>query len=308
MRGQRRQFLAAAAAAVGAGVWQPRRVVAAVRQQPLLQLGLIADAQYADSDPRGTRHYRASLSKLGAAVEQLNREEVAFSVHLGDLIDHTWNSFDAILQPLAESRTTVFQLLGNHDFDVLDELKPRVPGRLSLPQRYYYFDRAGFRFVVLDTNDVSVYGHVTGTPEHSAAAEELRRLQALQLRQAQSWNGGLSAAQLRWFEDTCRAAGVAGLRVIVLAHHPVFPQDVHNVWNSDQVLEVLDRCPQVVAWLNGHNHAGHFGERQGVPFVTLRGMVETADTTAWAVGRLFADRLVLEGHGREPSRELVFRS
>jgi nucleoside phosphorylase len=73
------------------------------------------------------------------------------------------------------------------------------------------------------------------------------------------------------------------------------------------VLALLDRHPQVVAWLNGHNHAGAYGEYHGVPCLTLRGMVETADTTAFATARVLADRIVLTGHGREPSRELKFR-
>jgi hypothetical protein len=40
----------------------------------------------------------------------------------------------------------------------------------------------------------------------------------------------------------------------------------------------------------------------------MHGMVETADTTAFATARVLPDRLILEGHGREPSRELKFRS
>jgi len=35
--------------------------------------------------------------------------------------------------------------------------------------------------------------------------------------------------------------------------------------------------------------------------------VETPDTTAYAIARLLPDRLILEGQGREPSRELKFR-
>ena len=69
----------------------------------------------------------------------------------------------------------------------------------------------------------------------------------------------------------------------------------------------MDRQPNVAAWLNGHHHAGALGERHGIPFVTLRGMVETADATAYAVATLHADRLLLEGRGREPSRELELR-
>jgi len=40
----------------------------------------------------------------------------------------------------------------------------------------------------------------------------------------------------------------------------------------------------------------------------LQGMVETADTTAYAFADLHADRIVLTGVGRIPPRELVFRS
>jgi hypothetical protein len=88
----------------------------------------------------------------------------------------------------------------------------------------------------------------------------------------------------------------------------VYPDNDHNVWNAAEVLAVLDRHPQVVAWFNGHNHAGNFGVRSRVPFVTLRGMVETQDTSAFAVARVLSDRIVLTGQGREPSRELVFRA
>jgi manganese-dependent ADP-ribose/CDP-alcohol diphosphatase len=73
------------------------------------------------------------------------------------------------------------------------------------------------------------------------------------------------------------------------------------------VLAAVDRQPNVAVWLNGHHHAGALGERRGIPYFTLRGMVETADATAYAVATLHADRLVLEGRGREPSRELALR-
>ena len=49
-------------------------------------------------------------------------------------------------------------------------------------------------------------------------------------------------------------------------------------------------------------------ERSGVPYVTLQGMVETADTTSFATAQILPDRMIVTGHGREPSRECVFRS
>lgn len=271
------------------------------------EIGLVADAQYADIESKGTRFYRQSIGKLGAAVEHGNGRDLAYCVHLGDLIDREWRCFEEILRPLARSRHRWQQLLGNHDFDVLDEWKARVPERLGMAGRHGAFVHREFRFVVLDTNDVSTYAHAAGTPPRRAAEAELARLQAAGVRQAKPWNGAIGAAQLAWFERECEAARAARQKVVVFAHHPVWPDNDHNVWNAAEVLAAIDRQPAVVAWLNGHNHAGAYGERHGVPYLTMKGMVETADTTAHATAEFFADRIVLHGHGREPSRELKFR-
>jgi len=209
---------------------------------------------------------------------------------------------------LGRSRQSWHQLLGNHDFNVLDAEKSRVPGRLGMKWRFGSFERGRFRFVVLDTNDVSTYAHATVTPEHAAAAQELARLTAAKTPQAKSWNGAIGAKQMAWLERECAAAAAANQRIIVLAHHPVFPAGVHNLWNSAEVLALLDRQKHVVAWLNGHNHAGNFGEHNGLPCVTLHGMVETPVKNAFATAAIFEDRIVLTGHGRVPSRELKFRT
>lgn len=270
------------------------------------EIGLAADAQYADIEPLRTRHYRLGAPRLREAVEHFNGRELAFCVHLGDLIDREWTSFDEILPSLAASRQRWHQLLGNHDFEVLDALKSRVPARLGMSWRYGAFDHAHVRFVVLDTNDVSTYAHPAGSEAREQAQQELARAQAAQLPQAKPWNGAIGAAQLAWLDRTCEEARDAKRKVIVLAHHPVYPVNTHNLWNAADVLAVLDRHPQVVAWFNGHNHAGGYAVRNGIPFLTLRGMVETADTTAFATARILSDRIVLTGHGREPSREMVF--
>ncbi|MBI5768849.1 MAG: metallophosphoesterase [Verrucomicrobia bacterium] len=272
------------------------------------EIGLVADAQYADVEDKGTRFYRKSLAKLGEAVEHFNGRELAFCAHLGDLIDREWKSFDEIMRPLARSRHGWHHLLGNHDFEVLDELKSKVPGRMAMEARYRSFDRGGFCFAILDTNDVSTYAHAAGTPERAVAEAELKRLTETKVRQAKPWNGGIGPVQLAWFERRCAEARERKLKVIVLAHHPIAPENEHNLWNAPAVLAVLERQKNIVAWLNGHNHAGHFAVVHGVPCVTMHGMVETAATTAYATAEVLPDRLILTGHGREPSRELVFRA
>jgi 3',5'-cyclic AMP phosphodiesterase CpdA len=271
------------------------------------EIGLVADAQYADVPPKGTRFYRESVARLGVAVDHFNGRNLAFCAHLGDLIDRSWDSFDAIERPLATSRHPWHQVLGNHDFDVLESYKPQVPVRLRVPQRYRFFEYRDFVFVILDTNDVSTYAHAAGSPEQIAAQAELTRLQAAGAPQAKPWNGGIGPAQLAWLDQCCREARTAGRKVIIFAHHPVFPAGGHTIWNAPEVLALLSRHRNVVAWLNGHNHAGAFATHEGVPFLTLRGMVETANTSAFATAQLLPDRMLITGHGREPSREMIFR-
>jgi manganese-dependent ADP-ribose/CDP-alcohol diphosphatase len=179
---------------------------------------------------------------------------------------------------------------------------------MGMAWRYGSFDHDAFRFVILDTNGVSTYAHAAGTAERAAAAAELARLEAAKVPQAKPWNGGLSAKQLAWLDRTCGEARTQNRKVIIFAHHPVFPDNVHNAWNANDVLALVDRHANVVAWINGHNHAGAFGERKGVPFLTMHGMVETRDTTAFATAKILKDRIVLTGQGREPSREMKFRT
>src|SRR5215207_2932193 len=205
------------------------------------EIGLVADAQYADVEAKGTRFYRESIGKLGTAVDHFNGRPLAFCVHLGDLIDREWRSFDEITKPLATSRHRWHHLLGNHDFDVVNEQKANVPKRMGMAARYGSFEHGGFQFAVLDTNDVSTYAHATGTNEHVAAEQELGRVTAAKLPQAKPWNGGLGATQITWLDRTCEEARSARRKVIILAHHPVFPANEHNLWNAADVLSLIDR-------------------------------------------------------------------
>lgn len=273
-----------------------------------LEVGIIADPQYADIPARGTRAYRASIAKLGAAVDHFNGRPLDFCVNLGDTIDRQWSSFDAILKPMTACRHRWEHVLGNHDFAVLEEEKPKVDARLGVAARHRFFDRPGFRFVVLDTGAVSTYATLAGSEARQAATAELARVKARKLPQAQDWNGAVGAKQLAWFEGVVSDAAAQGRKVVVFAHHPVAPAGAYDAWDADELLAVLGRHRHVVAWFNGHHHDGGFAQPAGLPCVTFHGMVETPDTNAFATARFLSDRVVIRGHGREPSRELIFRS
>ena len=296
----RRKFIAASALAFP--------FIARGATKPALTLGLVADPQYADVPALSTRFYRQSIGKLTEAVEHFNGQELEFCVNCGDFIDRQWASFDEISKPLAKSKHKFHHVLGNHDFDLLDAWKPRVPERLGMAARYYSIKRPGFCFAFLDTTDVSPYSHPKDSKETAEATALLMEYYAKRRVNAQSWNGALGVKQLAWLEETCKTAATEKQKVIAFAHHPISPLAIHNAWNCDDVLKIIERNKNIVAWFNGHNHQGDFAVQHGVPCVTLKGMVETADTNSYSVAKIFEDRIVITGHGREPSRELLYRT
>ena len=120
-------------------------------------------------------------------------------------------------------------------------------------------------------------------------------------------SGAVGAEQLAWLDAELGEAEAMGEAAVVLCHFPVLGSPGHVLWNAEEVLGVLDRHPSVVAWLNGHDHAGGHVERGGVHHLTFQGMVDT-DENAYALVQLTADRLRVRGFGREPDRELALRA
>lgn len=272
---------------------------------PLFTFGVIADAQYCDCEARGSRYYRHSLDKLAAAVDTLNAREVAFTVHLGDFIDRAFASFAQVLPLYQRLQAPAYHALGNHDFSVDSTYLDTIPDLLGLPARYYQFAHRGWRFVVLDGNDLSLYATRAGTARRAQADRLYRQLDASGAPHAQTWNGGLSAPQLEWLRGTLDAAAEAGERVVLFAHFPVYPKDPHNLWNDEAVVRLLETYDHVVAYLNGHNHAGAYAVHAGTHYVTVPGMVETPEETAFAVVEVYADRLEIDGYGRVQDRTLA---
>jgi len=61
----------------------------------------------------------------------------------------------------------------------------------------------------------------------------------------------------------------------------------------------------VVAYMNGHNHAGNYGFMAKRHFVTFKGMVDTSES-AYAIVNVHEDRLEITGFGRQESMTLPF--
>jgi manganese-dependent ADP-ribose/CDP-alcohol diphosphatase len=266
---------------------------------PLFRFGAVADCQYCEATSKN-RKYNLSPKKLTACVQHYNKQELSFVVHLGDFIDRDFESFDKVVPIYNRLKAPHYHVLGNHDFSVVDDKKLLVPAKLGLKQRYYDFARNGWRFIVIDGNDVSLYAWPKGDPRTKAAAEYYKSLKP----RPPSWNGALGYEQLKWIEAKLQAATKAKERVMIFCHFPVYPKNNHNLWNAGSLTELLSRYPCVAAYVNGHNHAGNYGQSDGIHYLTLKGMVDT-EQSSYSVIEVYADRLVVKGFGRETNRDLA---
>jgi manganese-dependent ADP-ribose/CDP-alcohol diphosphatase len=303
----RRQILRLAVPALG-GVFLVDELQAGpgTEPAPLFSFGLLGDPQYVDADPAGSRHYRASLGKLRSCVEQLNREALEVVVTVGDLIDRDFASFAPVNEIYAGLKTEHRCVLGNHDFSVADTEKEKVPAALGMTARYLSDTRKGWRMIRLDGTELAPYAHPKGTALHRFAQDQWKTVQASGKKNARSYNGGMGEKQMRWLRQELKDAAEKGQRVLLFNHFPVLPVGaVHNLWNDQELIDVLEAHPHVVAYFNGHQHQGGYHLRKGIHYLNVKGMVETAKETAFSIVKVYPDHLEVHGYGLEPKRELA---
>ena len=274
----------------------------AQNEKPLFSFGLIADIQYCDCDSSGTRFYRNSPAKLDSCLADFRDENLSFIVSLGDLIDRDFESYEKIIPRIEATGIKTHYVLGNHEFSVENEEKSQVLTRLGMEKRYYDFSKDKWRFVITDGNDESVYAWEKGTKNDKKSTKKLAQLKEENLPQAQPWNGAIGKKQLKWLTSVLKDAEAKGEKVVLFSHFPVYPKGDANLWNDRQIIELLESSPAVVAWINGHHHAGNYEKRNGIHYFTMRAMVETASSNSYGVVDVYPNRLVFRGKGREPLR------
>jgi len=265
--------------------------------------GVVADIQYHPGESLGTRFYSASLDKLNQALRQFNLEKVEFVVNLGDTVDHDIQTFDGVRPVFTGLKAPVHQVIGNHDFDVQAGDEERVLPALGLRQTYHAFDRAKWRFIFLDGFELRYPFPADETLKKESETLYLR-LRDQGRENAQRWNGGIGLKQISWLEETLEEADKSGMSALVLCHFPVLPEAAHNLWNDTEAVSILEKHLSVKAYFSGHNHAGDYAFRNGIHYLTFKGMVETPDQNAFAIVTLEKGAIRVKGFGRESSRTL----
>jgi alkaline phosphatase len=291
-RRSRRKFLQQAAVGAAALSMSPSPSSTAVPKtssDDALTFGLVTDVHHADADTKGSRHYRDSLAKLQAAVREFQNKNVTFVAELGDLINAGPSRqaeveyLNAVCDVLKRLDVPKHFVLGNHCVDTLTKTEfLQGCGRNAEPT-YYSFDVAGYHFVVLDADFL----------------EDGTSYEPGNFRWTDTW---IPKKELDWLQADL--AGSKGRPTVVFIHQNLHDEkDVHGVKNAPAVRKILEASGDVIAVFQGHMHPGGLVRVDGIPYCTLRAMVEGPglENNAFAVVTLRGREVEVRGFGRQPS-------
>ena len=284
----------------------------------MVRFGVISDCQYTDQpdmnffveSPAGDwsyeshRMFRSSPSRLQRAVDYFNTQPLDFVVHLGDFAERDAADFAPVLKIAAQLKAPLYHVLGNHDYNASQKSTAKACQNLGLERPYYSFNRQEIRFIVLNSNELGLVDVPLDQTELRQQREAfLRQLRAEGKPYAQSYNGGIDSAQLHWLRQELTAAQEQNQLTVIFSHHPVFPPNMHNMLNCEEVLALLDEFPPL-AFMNGHNHVGAFGVRRSVPYVTFPALLEST-TEAHSVVTVEQSTITLRGFGTHRDGQFV---
>ncbi|MBI4979468.1 MAG: CehA/McbA family metallohydrolase [Spirochaetes bacterium] len=273
-------------------------------ETPLFSFGCIADIQYADKEAADGRRYSEGRQKLAYAIEQLNGRPLACVVNLGDLSDGIKKEDTAAVLDVYKSlKHRIIHVAGNHDM-VLNR-ESELKETLGLASLNYTIDIMEFRFVVINSLDVSVFSN---DPEKKRLAKEILAANPA----FRPYDGKLSAELLSWMEQQFREARAERKNVIVCSHVPAYGAACAVdpgacLWNSAETLELLSRYNDVVRlWLSGHHHPGGYAVRDDIHHLTVPAVGNAPENgNAFAIIDVYSSKLVVQGFGTVPSRVLT---
>ncbi|MGC4045087.1 MAG: metallophosphoesterase [Armatimonas sp.] len=230
-----------------------------------LRIALMTDIHYADTNPRCNRFYRESIFKVREAVNVLRPRMPHVAVHLGDLIDgpqrrdslaeiQNLRTIEAEFRRLAPFRSYV---LGNHCLNTM--AKGQYLATVGQRKSYFSYDMGGWHIVVLD-----------GCFREDGAAYAPGQF---------TWNNSeVPEPQREWLEaDLART----NRPTVVFCHQRLDMEGnaQMGVHSSQIVRQILRRSGKVKAVFMGHSHANELKVIDGIPYATLRAMVEGSGPT-----------------------------
>jgi predicted phosphodiesterase len=245
-----------------------------------VKFGIVTDSHYADSDPKGNRYFRESISKMEECVEFMNQVKVDFLIELGDFKDQDTPPNKEYTILYLQKIETLFQqfngpkyhVIGNHDLDSISKddfskiaHNTNIPGYLT----FYSFDLKNIHFVVLDANFKS------DQSDYKNGNFDWR-------------DTNISYAEMDWLKKDLKSTNKP---VIVFIHQQLDCEGDLCVNNADEVRNILDNSSKAIAVIQGHNHNGDYSQIKGIHYYTLKAMVDGSGSrnNSYAIVEVFDD-------------------
>ncbi|XP_077314875.1 manganese-dependent ADP-ribose/CDP-alcohol diphosphatase-like isoform X1 [Lithobates pipiens] len=319
---------------------------------PYFSFGVIGDVQYS-TKPNGLsawkvmRYFQQSLLHLQQAIEEWNREDPSpkFVLQLGDVIDssnrkmgRSQEALETVLKDIEETSIPFHHIWGNHELynfnrDFLKQSKLNTSGMEDKQQNghgeehdetsshpdyyaYHFSPHSKFRFIVVDTYDLSIFGRRRDSQGYQDSLDFLEKVEQDEENGSSThlvdFNGGLGSKQLSWLDEVLTYCDKHNERVIIAGHVPIHPEAKCTpclAWNYKDILQVIHSHGSVVCYFAGHDHSGGYHQdSHGIHHVTMEGVIESPpDSNAFGTVDVYEDRMVLRGRGRVKSRVLAYR-
>lgn len=193
---------------------------------------------------------------LDLISERAQKNNADFIIHVGDLC-HTPDKFPDLISRYKNYPLPTYHCVGNHEFEhssLEDVLKA-----YNLENSYYYFDVKGFRFIVLDLNNLLVN------------EENIHYENGNWQRSKYDYIASIDQKQFSWLEETIMSADGP---CILFSHHSlerakggISPEDNNKI--RDLLKRVNKDKKRVFMAINGHYHRDYLRIRDNIAFLDL---------------------------------------
>lgn len=188
----------------------------------------------------GSRMYGESRELFQAAINDINSlKNLDAIVSSGDNINRpSKKDLFNFLKTSKQLKIPFYITIGNHDVGLLGNSSKRF--YINTLKKYYPYIKPEGKNTYYITDNIKGYKFIflDGVIDGQISA-----------------HGLFPKEQLAWLDNKLKAN--ENYKIIIVQHHPVVPPfegGTHDVINSDEYLEIIDKHNNVVAVLSGHYH------------------------------------------------------
>jgi len=270
----------------------------------------------------------AFIAQLGDLIDGQNAGEYGQGLDLTE--PESEQAFQEVMKAWWSCPIPTYHAVGNHELynfswerlsELLNGTHHGAEHHISdLEQDQFYFSwqpAKGWRIIMLNCYEISVIR--PRSPENFTQAETFLRtynpnylksppynyfegLATEHLRYV-PFNGGFGTHQLAWLQSKLDIAHLAGERVLVMGHLPIYPlaASPRNVaFDADEALSLIQNSECVIAYFAGHRHGGGYAQDgSGIHHVTVQAPLTHGYCAATI--DIFTDRIQIRGEGTHRS-------